>query len=221
MKRYVDLSQVSDGKLYTAGDMVRVGCNDCEGCSACCHNMGNTIVLDPYDIYNLIKGLGISMDGLMQEIAEYNVADGIILPNLAMSGKEDKCYFLSKEGRCSIHEFRPGICRIFPLGRIYDDGGYKYFNQIHECKKGSRSKVKIKNWIGVPEYDKYEKFIWDWHFFLNSLSEIITESGDETMARNASMAVLNIFYRKEYDVNSDFYGQFYSRLEYMKTSLGM
>ena len=48
MKRNVELSEISDGKLYTANDMVKADCRDCEGCSACCRNMGNSLQLDPY-----------------------------------------------------------------------------------------------------------------------------------------------------------------------------
>ena len=44
--------------LYTSNDMVKVGCSDCAGCSACCHGMGETIVLDPYDIWQLTSHLG-------------------------------------------------------------------------------------------------------------------------------------------------------------------
>ena len=51
MERNWDLSEMTDGKLYIENDMARIGCNDCEGCSKCCHNMGESIVLDPYDIY--------------------------------------------------------------------------------------------------------------------------------------------------------------------------
>ena len=47
MKREIDMSEISDGKLYTANDMVRADCHDCEGCSACCKGMGNSIILDP------------------------------------------------------------------------------------------------------------------------------------------------------------------------------
>ena len=36
MKREVDLNEISDGRLYSSGDMVKVDCHDCEGCSACC-----------------------------------------------------------------------------------------------------------------------------------------------------------------------------------------
>ena len=51
MERNVTMAEISDGKLYSRDDMVKAGCDDCRGCSACCHGMGNSIVLDPYDVY--------------------------------------------------------------------------------------------------------------------------------------------------------------------------
>ena len=69
---------------------------------------------------------------------ELNVVDGIILPNLKMAGAEDGCGFLTEEGRCGIHPFRPGICRLFPLGRYYEENGFRYFLQVHECQKENR-----------------------------------------------------------------------------------
>lgn len=35
MRREVRMEEISDGKLYRAEDMVRAGCGDCQGCSAC------------------------------------------------------------------------------------------------------------------------------------------------------------------------------------------
>ena len=32
MKRNVELSEISDGRLYTANDMVKADCFDCQGC---------------------------------------------------------------------------------------------------------------------------------------------------------------------------------------------
>lgn len=31
MLRNIDLDEISDGKLYTAGDLAKVGCQDCRG----------------------------------------------------------------------------------------------------------------------------------------------------------------------------------------------
>ena len=33
MKRDIDIKEISDGKLYTANDMVKTDCHDCIGCS--------------------------------------------------------------------------------------------------------------------------------------------------------------------------------------------
>ena len=109
MKREISLEEISDGKLYGSGDMVKVGCDDCRGCSACCRGMGSSIVLDPYDVFRLETGLGLSFEGLLAESVELNLVDGIILPNLKMSGEGEACTFLNEEGRCRIHPFRSGI----------------------------------------------------------------------------------------------------------------
>ena len=42
MKRQVDIREISDGKLYGAGDMVKADTGGCAGCSACCRGMGNS-----------------------------------------------------------------------------------------------------------------------------------------------------------------------------------
>lgn len=53
MLRDIDLNEISDGRLYTANDMVKADCMGCQGCSSCCQGMGDSIVLDPYDMYRL------------------------------------------------------------------------------------------------------------------------------------------------------------------------
>ena len=43
MKRQVTMEEISDGKLYTSNDLVKADCGDCEGCHACCTEMGSSI----------------------------------------------------------------------------------------------------------------------------------------------------------------------------------
>ena len=117
MERNVTMAEISDGKLYSRDDMVKAGCDDCRGCSACCHGMGNSIVLDPYDVYRLTTLRGDTLEHLLEEKkVEWNVVDGQILPNLALRSRADEaCGFLDEAGRCRIHAYRPGICRPFHL----------------------------------------------------------------------------------------------------------
>ncbi len=218
MKREIDIKDISDGKLYGLNDMVKADCHDCAGCSACCHGMGDSIVLDPMDLYGLIKGTGLGFSELLEQYLELGVVDGIILPHLAMKGEGEACRFLNSQGRCSIHGYRPGICRLFPLGRIYEDGGVKYFLQIHECARENRSKIKVKKWLDVPESKRYEQFILDWHYFLNDLEEQISVRTEE-YHKNCNMLLLNTFFVTPYDVEADFYEQFYERFSRVRQEL--
>ena len=218
MKRNVRMEDISDGKLYTANDLVKADCGDCEGCSACCRGMGSSIVLDPLDIYRLTTGLGVRFEQLLSDKIELNVVDGIILPNLKMGGEKECCAFLNEEGRCSIHGIRPGICRLFPLGRFYEDGGFKYFLQIHECKKENRTKVKVKKWIDTPDLKKYESFISEWHYFLLELQGKLLKIEEEKV-KTINMFLLQSFFLEPYKAEEDFYEQFDHRMKKVKQYL--
>lgn len=212
MERNIDMSEVSDGKLYGVNDMVKAGCDDCRGCSACCQGMGSSIVLDPYDVYRLTTGLNCRFEDLLIDKIDLNVVDGIILPNLKMSGVNESCAFLDEEERCSIHAIRPGICRIFPLGRIYENGSFQYFLQVHECKKQNRTKVKVKKWIDTPDIAKNEAFINRWHYFLKGLSEKMPTM-PENQVKQINMYILNTFFVTLYEDRRDFYEQFEERMK--------
>lgn len=214
MERNINMDEVSDGKRYGINDMVKAGCDDCKGCSACCHGMGNSIVLDPYDVYRLTTGLHCSFQELLADKAALHVVDGIILPNLQMTGPEEGCVFLNSQGRCSIHSLRPGMCRIFPLGRIYENNGFEYFLQVHECKKPNRTKVKVKKWIDTPDIEKNQAFINQWHYFLKTLEGKIPELSDEEV-KEMNLYLLHTFFMAPYE-DAPFYPQFDMRMEAAK-----
>lgn len=219
MLRNVDLNEISDGRLYELNDMVKADCHDCKGCSACCQGMGKSIILDPLDINRLSVNLNKTFEELLADSIELNVVDGIILPNLKMNGASEKCTFLNREGRCSIHSFRPGICRIFPLGRYYADGTFKYFLQVKECKKENKTKIKIRKWIDTPDIKNNEQFIIQWHYFLKDIQRIINSSTDERLVKALNMYVLKNFYIRPYHLETDFYIQFSERLAEAKKYL--
>lgn len=221
MERQVTMEEISDGKLYGANDMVRADCQDCKGCSACCQGMGSSIMLDPLDIYRLTTGLGQDFEQLVNTSLELGVVDGMIFPNLKMAGPQESCSFLNAEGRCSIHAIRPGICRLFPLGRKYENGSFQYFLQVHECKNENKTKVKVKKWVDTPNLKKNEQYISDWHYFIKELQERCKGSMEETFMKQMNMYILNEFFLKPYDGNRDFYEQFYERFHKCKEEVAI
>ena len=213
MIREGSLEEISDGRLYTANDLVRADCQGCSGCSECCRGMGDSVRLDPMDMDRLCKGLGKSMDELLEEgLITLSLQEGVILPSLSMKGEEERCVFLNEEGRCSIHPLRPGFCRMFPLGRYYEEDRFYYILQIHECPAKNRTKIKVKKWLDTPRLPEYERFVQEWHDLLRELSGLMKGITSEELRRNLSLYVLNSFFRKPYGAETDFYVQFRERL---------
>ena len=213
MQREIDINEVSDGKLYKANDMVKCDTNDCEGCFECCRFVGDTIILDPYDIYNLCRATAKSFAQLLsEEKIELHMVDGLMLPNIKTGDESSACGFLREDGRCGIHDYRPGFCRLFPLGRIYNENGFNYFLQIHECPRVGRSKIKVKKWLGIPQLAEYEKFVLVWHDHLRDFSEEITHANPEDVAK-LTVTFLKHYFEKPYDLEKPFYEQFYERYE--------
>lgn len=197
--------------LYSANDMARLGCGDCAGCNSCCRGMGQSIVLDPYDIYHLQLVTGQTFGQLMQEKLELHVEDGLILPSIRMQDDLDLCGFLDRDGRCGIHDHRPGLCRLFPLGRNYDESGLQYFLLEDACRKQNRTKVKIRKWLGIEALPQYEEFLVTWHDLRREVQKQIAERQEDDFTQKMNIMFLEIFYQKPYDIKQDFYEQFDER----------
>lgn len=224
-------NEQTDGNLYELNDMLKLSCQDCAGCFACCEGMGSSVVLTPYDVFELERNLGVTFEQLMQEKIELGISDGMILPNLKMAGEREVCGFLNEEGRCSIHTFRPGICRLFPLGRQYGESKINYIFLEHACPKPNKTKVKIKKWLGIPDIEQNENFLLNWHKLKKQAIELMARTREQrlhtqeqsertqeqkreqedSMVKELNMYLLNLFYVNPYDVNRDFYLQFEER----------
>lgn len=152
------------------------------------------------------------MEELLAQAIELNVVDGLVLPNLKMQQQSEACFYLDENGRCRIHAYRPGICRLFPLGRIYENGTFQYFLQVHECKAEQKTKVKIKQWIGIPDIRTYEAFVLDWHTMLKEYQQQAKQGllQGESLKQQA-LKLLQLFYIMPYRKEVDFYSQYEER----------
>lgn len=212
MKRNVDIKEISDGRLYSENDMVKADCHGCNGCHQCCTGMGKSVILDPCDVHRLRMGTGKNFQQLLEEgVLELQVVDGCILPNLRMVGDEERCVLLNFDNRCSVHPYRPGVCRLFPLGRYYENGEFKYFLQVGECAEKNRSKVKVSKWLDTPSVQDYHVFICRWHYLLKDIESKVTGKEDSEVAKQLNMQMLNVFYMTGFE-DSGFYSEFQNRV---------
>ncbi len=211
MEHKVNLEEISDGKLYTRNDLVKLGCNGCGGASSCCRFAKDTITLDPYDIWQLAVGTRLSFEELYQKkLIALRPVDGLLLPHLNFSAETDACPFLDG-GRCRIHSHRPGLCRLFPLARYFKDDALFYILQIHECPNPVTPKIKIKKWLGLPEAEQYEDFLLRWNRLVTETKQQLAKASDTAELSALTTLFLKTFFFLPYDADAPFYAQFASR----------
>lgn len=194
--------------------MAKIFCAKCNGCGDCCHGMTDTIHLDPYDVHMLSEGLHQTFEELHNHhILAFHTEDGMVLPHLQMKdGPDGACPLLGKDGRCQIHPFRPGLCRLFPLGRDYDADTqtFQYFIVDSGCPMPGKMKVKISKWIGIPDLPEYEHYIADWHYFCCRSKSMLAAASDEQYRERWNLFVLKVFFVTPYIIPADGSQNFYS-----------
>jgi Fe-S-cluster containining protein len=215
------LDEISDGKLYDIEDIVKADTCGCDGCNACCCDVGELVVLTPFDIYEMVNYLNTTFDELIGNKIELRENNKILLPYLKMNDENKKCSFLNEENRCTIHSKRPNICRLLPLGRAYQDDDFKYFLQIGNCPKEELKDVKIEKWIGIENYNENKKFILEWYKFIKALTFRLKFVRDENEINEINKTLIDNCYRIEIKEDEDFYSVFSKRLPEVKNRLGI
>lgn len=205
-------------RRFSASELARIQCEKCSGCGECCHGMGESIRLDPWDIDQLTRGLGKSFEELQRDgVIGLHTEEGLILPHMQMRENGDgACSMLAADGRCSIHPYRSGYCRLFPLGRDYDaeTRSFRYFIVDNGCAMPGKQKVKISRWLGIENLRRYEQFVCDWHYYCRDVKAFLALCADPDYGRQLNLFLLKVFYVTPYGTDgADFYARFDRRLE--------
>jgi len=160
----------NDNNIYLqASDMAQVVCNDCRGCTNCCRELSAAITLDAWDMKMLTEGLEKSFDELLEEGSiALAVSDGVLLPIFGNKKDRAECVFLGDDGRCTIHSYRAGICRMYPLARRWKaDGNFAYYLQKGECPNRTGEEMTVSEWLGYDDIYAYEQAIRAYRLRLN------------------------------------------------------
>jgi hypothetical protein len=221
MKLVYTLEDISDGNLYDIDDVVLAGTAGCEACSTCCHDVEALVVLTPYDVSALSMGLNKSFKELLASHLVLREDNKVLLPHLKMVGEDRRCTFLSEEGRCTVHSFRPNICRLFPLGRVYADADFKYFLQVEACVKNELYEVVVDEWLGIENYAENKAFLLDWYKILKALSFRFKFVYDLEEKKHMDQYLLSLFYALTLDKQHDFYEAFQKAIPLAKDKLGI
>lgn len=97
----------------------------CQQCGACCMNRED-IILNPFDIYNGAKYLGITCEDFILNYTKVDIGCNSKIPMVLLRTSDNGfCPLLKfdvKDGgkfKCAVHEAKPSACANHPIGVAY------------------------------------------------------------------------------------------------------
>ena len=185
----------------------------CTHCGACCRNRED-ILLNGYDIWKMGHFLDKTQLKIIEEYAEVYIGNDSKLPlvRLLPRGKNKICPFLSY-GKCKIHEVKPAVCALYPLGRVYSENTDEPKYILQDVKCGSNKTYTVNEWLihsGIGEQSNKCAKLWgqllmDLYPFVHGIQQFSSETKD--MIYNALIYKMYLDYR----YNGDFHAQLVER----------
>ena len=122
----------------------------------CCQDV--TIVLTPFDVLRLKRGLNISSDEFLEEYTIIIPKEKRLIPLviLKMNKKDKRCPLVSEEG-CIAYDDRPWPCRMYPLD-MDEAGTFRLITDASRCRGlEEKEEWRIGDWLldqGIVAYDE-------------------------------------------------------------------
>ena len=118
----------ADARVLAESDLLQLTCG-AAGCSSTCCKATAPIILNPYEIARICKASNLSYEDLL-DVLDTDRAKGF---PLVMLPRDPACHFWTATG-CRIYEARPLACRLFPLGRVFEDGrSHIVLPEVNRC----------------------------------------------------------------------------------------
>ena len=197
----------------------------CRLCGSCCRDLRGNLMPEQLDAYRLARFLRERgevefMEDFYTRYTYPDMLEGffpVFLINTV--DPDDSCVFL-KDGRCSVYEARPRVCRLYPFTAFPGQRGKAFhFFQCMDNNSAhfSDGKILVKDWM-------YQNFSREDREFLTAESDTLIELGRLLKAMSTDGRKENLFqilyYRYyNYDLDQPFMPQYKENTEELKRIL--
>ena len=186
----------------------------CRLCGNCCRNLRGNLMPEQIDAYRLARFLRErgEVEYMEDFYTRYTYPDVLedFFPVFLINtvDPDDSCIFL-KDGRCSVYEARPRVCRLYPFTAFPGQRGKAFhFFQCMDSNSAhfSDGKILVKDWM-------YQNFSREDREFLTAESDTLLELGRLLKAMSTDGRKENLFqilyYRYyNYDLDQPFMPQY-------------
>lgn len=198
----------------------------CTQCGKCCLHRED-ILLTAKDLFQIARKFQVKPAEVLEQYCETYIGPDSRLPIVRVKsrGNVKRCVFL-KDRKCAIHDVKPVVCAIFPIGRVFklepgedtsqSDGMLKvqYIFTNPGCGDDSKQHT-VKEWLSDFNIPLEDWFFSEWSRITILLSKYIKmlegKVSEETMLQMWNTALSSLYLA--YDINKDFQIQFQANAE--------
>ena len=220
-------------------DKYTIGIDDtfqfkCRACGKCCKNRED-IILTARDLFNIAKKLGMTHEAVMEKYCDRYIGRDSRLPvvRLQPCGVSRSCPLLADK-RCMVHDSKPVVCAMFPIGRVRmnpdipDDSkietklaGTAFIINPVICGSISRTHT-VRSWLekfGIPAYDKFFESWTDLCIYLCQFTAKLTEMGTSEDLMMTVCQLIGCLLYWHYDTEKEFMPQYEENVSALKGEL--
>lgn len=162
----------------------RLGENDsfkftCKQCGNCCRNRDEPVMITGVDLFYIARALEIAPSKAMVTYTDCYIGHNSKVPVLTLIERLDGSCKLLRNGKCTVHDQKPVVCSIYPLGRLIKESKagefkYEYFTQPNMCSgAGSGAEQTLKEWLDKFKVTERDAEYYAWHKMTSMLSDHI------------------------------------------------
>ena len=208
----------------------------CRNCGKCCKNRED-LMINSRDIFNIAMVLGLTNEQAIDRYCDTYIGKDSRIPILRLNpvGASKTCPLLSNNN-CKVHNLKPTVCALYPLGRVmvsetakenetHDAGSCKpnevqYILSNNSCGSLKR-KQTVRAWLTMYNVPIDDSFYYLWNQTIISLSAAIKglEGKPGISAKVLDMLWEGMYmalYAK-YDTKEEFNPQFESNVSKIQT----
>ena len=171
-------------KLIADLDKLKIGMDDlfqfsCNRCGKCCY-WRDDIMVSPSDVFRASKVLEMQPLVFVSKYCEVFLGGQSRIPlvRVKSDAKDGHCVLL-KNKQCSVHQGKPVVCAIYPLGRYIDvtdpkdDLKVGYLNQGHNC--GCSESHTVREWILSFGLEKEDEIFKQWSVYQSRFGKMFQD----------------------------------------------
>lgn len=205
---------------------MKIGVDDkfrfsCRQCGKCCTERED-ILLSPFDLFRAAKKLNMTPDEFAKEYCDSYVGgtSNMVIVRLMPRGSIRRCPML-KDRKCSIHDVKPMVCAMFPIGRAFQLDPKKpgaeqitaeniqfIFNGAH-C--GNAEEHTVREWLSSFNIPIKDEFFVLWQKTVSEIGDIMKYAEEKRASEKLLDLIYTVIYGlmyMEYDIGQEFMPQF-------------